>query len=188
VQKSKPIVSLGLHACPAVNIIMEQVSAKLIGISGEGEKYFLSMRDRMSVCAAAMALGNMRGSLSDALQYTADRYQGGRQIIDWGQVRMMLANMAIETKIAEACLTMACQEMDCNVSGWEKTAQAAAIHIGEMAIRSCADGVQLFGGNGYMKDYPQEKRMRDTRQIHCLLGRSLLRKMDYIAGIIDERK
>jgi alkylation response protein AidB-like acyl-CoA dehydrogenase len=188
VQKSKPIVSLGLHACPAVNIIMEKVPAQLIGEPGEGEKYFLSMRDQMSVCAAAMALGNMRGSFNDALQYTADRYQGGRQIIDWGQVRMMLANMAIETKIAESCLAMACQEMDCSVSGWEKTAQAAAIHIGEMANRSCTDGVQLFGGNGYMKDYPQEKRMRDTKQIQCLLGRSLLRKMDYIAGIIEENK
>jgi len=187
VQKSKPIVSLGLHACPAVVLTMEKVPALLVGTAGEGQKYFLSMRDQMSVCAAAMALGNMRGSLNDALIYTADRYQGGRQIIDWGQVRMMLANMAIETKIAEACLAAACQEMDCNMCGWERTAQAAAIHIGEMANRSCTDGVQLFGGNGYMKDYPQEKRMRDTKQIQCLLGRSLLRKMDYIAEIIKEK-
>ena len=187
VRKSKPIVSLGLHACPAVVLTMEKVPALLVGTAGEGQKYFLSMRDQMSVCAAAMALGNMRGSLNDALIYTADRYQGGRQIIDWGQVRMMLANMAIETKIAEACLAAACQEMDCNMCGWERTAQAAAIHIGEMANRSCTDGVQLFGGNGYMKDYPQEKRMRDTKQIQCLLGRSLLRKMDYIAEIIKEK-
>jgi alkylation response protein AidB-like acyl-CoA dehydrogenase len=188
VQKSEPVVSLGFHACPAVDIVMEKAPARLIGIRGGGKKYFRSMRDRMSVCAAAISLGIMRGSLNDALQYTADRYQGGRQIIDWGQVRMMLANMAVETKIGESCLKAACRDMECGCAGWEKTAMAAAIHVGEMATRTATDGVQLFGGNGYMRDYPQEKRMRDARQAQCLLGMAPLRKMDYIADVIEERR
>ncbi len=183
---SAPIVSLGLHGCPMVDITIEKVPARLIGKQGEGQDYFGAMSDRMAICAAAMSLGIMRGSFQDAMQYTAERYQGGRQIIDWGQVRMMLANMAIELKIAESCIAMACQEMDCCVCGWEKSAQAAAIHVGEMATRSCTDGVQLFGGNGYMKDYPQEKRMRDARHAQSLLGMVPLRKIKYISRIIDE--
>ncbi|MBN1497728.1 MAG: acyl-CoA/acyl-ACP dehydrogenase [Spirochaetes bacterium] len=183
---SRPIVSLGLHGCPMVDITIDKVPSRVIGKSGEGKKYFSAMSDRMAVCAAAMSLGIMRGSFQDAMQYTSDRYQGGRQIIDWGQVRMMLANMAIEMKIAESCVAMACQQMDCCVCGWEKTAQAAAIHIGEMATRSCTDGVQLFGGNGYMKDYPQEKRMRDARHAQSLLGMVPLRKIQYISRIIEE--
>jgi alkylation response protein AidB-like acyl-CoA dehydrogenase len=115
VKKSAPIVSLGLHGCPAVDVTIENVPARLIGKSGEGQQYFSRMSECMSLCAAAMSLGVMLGSFEDSLQYTAERYQGGRQIIDWGQVRMMLANMAIEMKIAETCVVMACQEMDCCV-------------------------------------------------------------------------
>jgi alkylation response protein AidB-like acyl-CoA dehydrogenase len=100
----------------------------------------------------------------------------------------MLANMAIEAKIAESSLSMACQEMNMDVSGWEKTAEAAAIHIGEMASRAAQDGVQLLGGNGYTKDYGQEKRMRDARQAQCLLGMVPLRKMDYISRVIEENR
>jgi alkylation response protein AidB-like acyl-CoA dehydrogenase len=188
VHKSKPVVSLGLHACPAVDIILDGAPAVLIGTRGSGTEYFETMRDRLSVCTAAMFLGIMRGSLQDALVYTADRYQGGRQIIDWPQVRMMLANMAIEVKIAESCLATACREFDGDEPGWEMTARAAAIHLGELANRVATDGVQLFGGNGYTRDYPQEKRMRDAKQAQCLLGMALLRKMDYIARLIEEKQ
>ncbi|MBP7584477.1 MAG: acyl-CoA/acyl-ACP dehydrogenase [Spirochaetes bacterium] len=184
IEKSAPIVSLGLHACPAVDITLKGAPARLIGTAGEGERYFRVMRDRMAVCSAAISCGIMRGSFRDALRYAADRYQGGRQIIDWGQVRMMLANMAIEMKVAESLVETARREMDDRAPGWEMTGQAAAIHAGEMATRSCADGVQLFGGNGYMRDYPQEKRMRDAKQVQCLLGMLPLRKMDYIARVI----
>ncbi len=187
VHKSGTVVSLGLHACPAVDVILDNVPAYLIGTRGEGREYFETMRDRLSVCSAAMALGIMRGSLEDALRYTADRYQGGRQIIDWPQVRMMLANMAVEVKVAESCLAEARREIDCEKQGWEMTSQAAAIHICELANRATADGVQLFGGNGYTKDYPQEKRMRDAKQVQCLLGMALMRKMDFIARVIEER-
>jgi len=70
--------------------------------------------------------------------------------------------------------------------GWEKTARAVAIHIAEMACRATVDGVQLLGGNGYMKDYGQEKRMRDAGQAQCLLGMAPVRKMDLIDLIIRE--
>jgi alkylation response protein AidB-like acyl-CoA dehydrogenase len=184
IEKSEPIVSLGLHACPAFDIALNRSPAWRVGKSGHGHQYFEITRQRMSICAAAISLGLMRGAFDDALNYTKERYQGGRQIIDWGQVRMMLANMAIETEIAESCLSMACQKIDRNQNGWQRAAQAAAIHIGEMATRCCTDGVQLFGGNGYTKDFPQEKRMRDSRHVQSLLGMLPLRKIDYIAQTI----
>ena len=188
IAKSKPIVSLGLHACPGIDISMKDTPGALIGTAGSGRKYFNAMQDGMSLCAAAMSLGLMRASYKSAQEYTADRYQGGRQIIDWPQVRMMLANMAIETKTGEAFFARARQEMENECQGWEYTARAAAIHIGELATRSTADGVQLFGGNGYMKDYPQEKRFRDARQVQCLLGMAALKKIHYIADYLQEGK
>ena len=188
VKKSEPVVSLGLHACPSVDVTLENVPVQIIGKPDEGAVCFNTMKDRMSICIAAMSLGIMRASFKSALEYTEERYQGGRQIIDWPQVRMMLANMAVEVKIAETCFAMAMQELDMNKQGWEKTAAAAAIHLGELATRTATDGVQLFGGNGYTKDYPQEKRMRDARQAQCLLGMMPLKKINYIARIIEENK
>ena len=135
-----------------------------------------------------MSVGLMKGSFKEALEYAADRYQGGRQIIDWGQVRMMLANMAILTRIGESCLAAACRELDDAAPGWEKTAVAAAIHLGELANRATTDGVQLLGGNGYMKDYGQEQRMRDARQVQSLLGSALFRKIEVIGQIIEENR
>lgn len=188
VRISKPVVSLGLNSCPSADVTLEGVPGVLIGAQGEGARYFAAMRDRMSLCAAAMSLGLMKGSLKEALEYAADRYQGGRQIIDWGQVRMMLADMAVLARIGESCLSAACRELDDAASGWEKTAMATAIHLGELANRATTDGVQLLGGNGYMKDYGQEQRMRDARQVQSLLGNALFRKVDFIGQIIEESK
>ncbi|HOD14489.1 MAG TPA: acyl-CoA dehydrogenase family protein [Spirochaetota bacterium] len=188
VRISKPVVSLGLHSCPSVDVTFEGIPARLIGMQGEGDRYFNAMRDRMSICAAAMSVGLMKGSFKEALEYAADRYQGGRQIIDWGQVRMMLANMAVLARTGESCLANACRELDDTAPGWEQTATAAAIHLGELANRATTDGVQLLGGNGYMKDYGQEQRMRDARQVQSLLGNALFRKMDFIGHIIGENR
>ncbi len=185
---SKPVVSLGLHSCPAVDVTFEGVPALLIGTQGDGENCYRAMRDRMSLCAAAMSLGLIQGSLKEALEYTADRYQGGRQIIDWGQVRMMIAGMAVKALAAGSCFSSASCDMDGGCIGWEKTALAAAIHLGELANQATTDGVQLLGGNGYMKDYGQEQRMRDARQAQSLLGNALFRKMELAGQIIEESR
>ncbi|HOO71733.1 MAG TPA: acyl-CoA dehydrogenase family protein [Spirochaetota bacterium] len=184
--KSKPVVSLGFHACPAVDVSLKETAGTLIGAEGKGRDYFDMMQHSMSLCAAAISLGVMKGSLKSAIEYTAERYQGGRQIIDWPQVRMLLADMAIQVKIGETCLSRSCQELENSCSGWEYSALASAVHIGEMATRCTTDGVQLFGGNGYTKDYPQEKRMRDARQAQALLGMVPLKKINYIGSFLQK--
>ena len=188
IEKSEPVYSLGLHACPGVDVYLENVPATLIGVVGEGEKYFQAMQSHLSLGAAAVSLGILKGSFMEALQYTKDRFQGGRQIIDWSEVRMILANMAIEIQVGQSCLASACSELDAGVAGWEKTARAVAIHVAEMASRATVDGIQLLGGNGYMKDYGQEKRMRDANQAQCFLGMAPVRKMDLINRIIKENQ
>jgi alkylation response protein AidB-like acyl-CoA dehydrogenase len=186
IEKSEPVYCLGLHACPGVDIFLENVPVKLMGTAGEGKKYFNVMQSHLSLGAAAMSLGILKGSFMEGLQYTKDRFQGGRQIIDWSEVRMLLANMAVEALVGQSSLSSACSNLENGVAGWEKTARAVAIHLGEMACRATVDGVQLLGGNGYMKDYGQEKRMRDAGQVQCLLGISPVRKMDLIDRIIKE--
>jgi len=181
---SAPVLSLGLHACPAVDIVFDNVPARLVGAQGEGKAYFSQMAERMHLPAAAMALGIMKGSFREAFEYTKGRMQGGRRIVDWSEVRMILADMAVKIKCAEMILSRGCQAADDNETGWQGCAAAASVRIQADACDLTTDGIQLLGGVGYMKDYGQEKRFRDAKQIQALLGLAPLKKLNIINEMI----
>lgn len=182
--KSQPVHSLGLHACPAVDISLDSSKGDLIGKEEEGSVYFEAMADRLSVAAAAMSTGLMKGSFKEAFEYSKARFQGGHEIINWSEVQMILANMAIMTKNAEMIVARACQAVDQNEKGWPECSRAAAAHVQAMAGELTTDGIQIMGGVGYMKDFGQEKRFRDARHIQSLLGMVGMKKIDYIKRMI----
>jgi alkylation response protein AidB-like acyl-CoA dehydrogenase len=184
VSVSEPIFSLGLHACPSVDVQFAGTRAILIGSSGGGDALFSNIRVRMQLAAASMAAGIMKGALDEALAYTRERAQGGRKIIDWSEVRMIFANMAIKSRVADLCLTQACSAVTADSAECREYAAAAALHVQELACEVVTDGVQLLGGNGYMKDYPQEKRYRDARQVQALLGLAPLKKLELSQALI----
>jgi alkylation response protein AidB-like acyl-CoA dehydrogenase len=184
VVKSDPIFSLGLHACPIIDITLDGASARMVGEEGEGEKYFEAASLLMHAGAAAMNAGIMRGSLKEAVEYTKEREQGGRAVVNWSEVRMLLANMVIRSRVAELCVTQTCTAIDGNLEDWGQMSVASALHVHDLACEAVTDGVQLLGGNGYMKDYGQEKRYRDARQVQALLGLVPLRKLALIKGMI----
>jgi alkylation response protein AidB-like acyl-CoA dehydrogenase len=185
IEVSEPVLSLGLHACPAVDMSLSGVEGKLVGNEGEGGGYFEAAVDRLSVAAAAMAAGVMKGSFVEALDYTRERVQGGREIVNWSEVRMLLSGMAVKGKVADMLVDQASRSVDCGEPGWQLDSRAAALHVQEMAADATTDGIQLLGGNGYMKDYGQEKRFRDAKQIQALMGLTPMRKLKYIKRIID---
>ncbi len=184
VTKSEPIFSLGLHACPIIDISLNNVSARIIGEEGEGERYFETASKIMHAAAASINAGIIRGSLREAMDYTKEREQGGRPVINWSEVRMILANMAIKAKVAELCVTQTCRAIDENLKDWGMISIATALHVHDLACEVVTDGVQLLGGNGYMKDYGQEKRYRDARQVQALLGLAPLKKLVLIKEIV----
>lgn len=186
VTRSGPILTLGFQACQAVDTTLKDVPALLVGAEGKGEIYFHTMQSRMSMPAAAISLGIMQGCFKEALAYASQRWQGGRNIVEWSGVRMKLAEIAIQIDVARSCLSGILSASDAAPPDGNRSALAAVIHISDMACTATSEGVQLLGGNGYMKDYGQEKRMRDARQARSLLGMSGLKKMKYIERIIEE--
>lgn len=182
---SDPIHSLGLHACPAVDITLDQAPSRIVGESGGGPVYFEKMTDRMSAAAAAMSAGIMAGSFKEALAYSRGRFQGGREIVNWSEIRMILSDMAVKVKTAEGTVSRVCQAVDAQESGWQAYARAAAIDIQKNACDLTTDGIQVLGGVGYMKDFGQEKRFRDAKHIQALLGMVPMKKLRFIARIID---
>jgi len=183
IEKSAPIFTLGMHACPAVDITMKGAKARLVGKQGKGSVYFKDVFPKMNIAAAAMNAGIMRGSLGEALAYSKERFQGGREIVKWSEVSMLLAGMAIKADVAGMCVAQACQVLDKEHGVWDSSSIAAALHIHELACEAVTDGVQVLGGYGYMKDYGQEKRYRDARQVQALLGAAPLKKIDLIRGL-----
>jgi alkylation response protein AidB-like acyl-CoA dehydrogenase len=182
--KSDPVLSLGLHACPAVDVEFKGAAAIKIGQSGSGKEYFETARDKMNVAAASMSCGIMQGSFNEALEYSKNRMQGGRKIINWSELQMLLAGMAISIKISDMILSQACKAQDIKKKTWEQCALAAAIHIQKAACDLTTDGIQVLGGVGYMKDFGQEKRFRDAKQLQALMGLAPLKKINYLKKLI----
>jgi alkylation response protein AidB-like acyl-CoA dehydrogenase len=185
VRVSDPVVSLGLHACPAVDIAFRGAPATLVGEEGNGGEYLSQAADRLSVACASMSSGIMLGSFLTALDYARERKQGGRLILDWSQLRMSLADIAVKIKCADLIVEAASASVDEAEDGWQQASRAAALHICPIACDVANEGIQLLGGNGYMHEYGQEKRFRDAQHIQSLLGMLPLRKLSYVKQIID---
>jgi alkylation response protein AidB-like acyl-CoA dehydrogenase len=184
--KSGPVQSLGLHACPAVDIGMSAVMADIIGDEGGGNRYFEAAADRLSAAAAAISSGIMKGSLKEALDYSAERVQGGRAIFNWSALRMIIAEMAVKVEIADMAVSRACGAVMEEWPGAGFMARAAALHVQELAAALTTDGIQVLGGYGYMKDFGQEKRFRDAKQAQSLLGVVPLKKLKLAEQLIGE--
>jgi len=140
------------------------------------------MSRTMHVATAAISAGIMKGSLDEALNYTREREQGGRSIINWSEVKMILGNMAIRSKAADMCVAETCQGIEAKIHDWGIYSISTALIVHEMACEVVTDGVQILGGYGYMKDFGQEKRYRDARQVQALLGSAPIKKL----ALIDE--
>ena len=176
----EPVLTLGAHACLGVDVVMNDVTAALVGEEAKGSVYFDKASDRLQTAAAAMALGVMKGSFKEGFAYASRREQGGRTTINWSEMQMILAEFALKIKMAEMAVAQSAQAVDSEAKGWRQAALAAAVQVGAMACETTTDGIQVMGGVGYMKDFGQEKRFRDARHIQALLGMVQMKKLRYI--------
>ena len=184
ITKSEPVMSHGLHACPAVDITLSGVKGTPVGKVGDGNAYFKAVAETLQIAAAAMSGGVMKGSLKEAIAYCKERQQGGRKIKDWSAMQMLLADMAIQVQVADMLISRACQAVENKEKGWENCVHAASLHIQSAATQLTTDGIQALGGVGYMKDFGQEKRFRDAGQIQAFLGLAPMKKIRFIKRII----
>ncbi|VEN74154.1 Acyl-CoA dehydrogenase [Candidatus Desulfarcum epimagneticum] len=180
VEKSEVVLSMGLRSCPAVDAAFDGVPAILAGEPGWGTRHFEAAAPKMILAAAAMSLGVMGGSFREALAYGKKRSQGGRKIVDWTQLQMILADMAIGLEMGKRALESVLRSAEDGEKGWEDSALAVSAAIQRQACDAVSDGVQALGGAGYMSDYGQEKRFRDAMQLQSLLGLAPLKRINFL--------
>lgn len=188
VVRSAPILTLGLHAAQAIDVDLNNVPAIRLGAKitvESGTRLYRRMCDSLAIVQMAMARGLMEGAFKTACEYASQRIQGGRTIADWPAVRMKLAEMGVALGVAQHCLQGSMTAALAHDSEFATGALATASHVTALACQVAAEGMQVLGGNGYMKDYQQEKRLRDARQLRTLLGIDSLKKLDFITTILE---
>jgi hypothetical protein len=161
---------LGLRASDTSELIFEDCEIpqeNLLGAEGEGFIDAMRVLDGGRISIAALSLGIARGALDAALNYVKQRRQFGKAIAEFQGIQWKLADMATELDAARLLTQRAAVLKD---AGRKVTRESsmAKLFASEAAVRICDETVQLFGGYGFIKDYPAEKFYRDVKL--CTIG------------------
>ena len=161
---------LGLRASDTSELIFEdcEVPAEnLLGLEGNGFVDAMRVLDGGRISIAALSLGIGRGALDAALKYVKERRQFGKSIAEFQGIQWKLADMATGLDAARLLTQRAAVLKD---AGRKVTRESsmAKLFASEVAVSICGEAVQLFGGYGFIKDYPVEKYYRDVKL--CTIG------------------
>jgi butyryl-CoA dehydrogenase len=119
---------------------------------------------------AAQGVGLAQGALDAAIEYARERETFGKPIISHQAVQHMIAEMATQTEAARALTYLAARNADSNSKSLAKVSAMCKLFASDVAMRVTTDAVQIFGGYGYMRDYPVEKMMRDAKILQIYEG------------------
>ena len=166
-----PEKKLGWNASPTAQVIFEDAKVPVenrVGDEGEGFRFAMMGLDGGRLNIGACSLGGAQRCLDEAVKYTKERQQFDQQIADFQNTQFMLADMATDLEAARALLYLAAAKVTDNApdkSRFSAMAKRLATDNGSKVVN---DALQLFGGYGYLKDYPIERYWRDLR-VHSIL-------------------
>ena len=154
----------------------------------EGMGFLVAMRtlDKSRPGVAAQAIGITQGALDDAVKYARERIQFGKPISSFQGIQFMLADMATQIEAARALLYAGARYMDSGAKDISKISSMTKLFASDVAMKVTTDAVQIFGGYGYMKDYPVEKRMRDAKITQIYEGTNQIQREIIALQLIKE--
>ncbi|MBM4276548.1 MAG: acyl-CoA dehydrogenase [Deltaproteobacteria bacterium] len=149
-------------------------------IAKEGMGFIVTMRtfDRTRPGVGAQGVGLAQGALDEAVRYAREREQFGKKIISFQAVQHMLADMATQVEAARALVYSVSRYIDQSENPKEisKVSGMAKVFASDTAMKVTTDAVQIFGGYGYMKEYPVEKMMRDAKILQIYEGTNQIQR------------
>jgi butyryl-CoA dehydrogenase len=170
---------LGQHASDTAQIVFDNCripAANLLGDEGQGLKIALSGLEGGRIGIASQAVGMARAAFEAALAYSKDRTSFGQPIFQHQAVQFKLADMATEIEVARQMIHHAAALKDAG-RPCLKEAAMAKLYASEMAERVCSGAIQVFGGYGYVSDFPVERIYRDVRVCQIYEGTSEVQKI-----------
>jgi alkylation response protein AidB-like acyl-CoA dehydrogenase len=175
-----PERKLGIKGSPTREIYLDGCripSWRLIGDEGTGLRTALQTLDHTRVTIAAQAVGIAQGALDAAVDYTGERQQFGVPVGEFQGVQFMLADMAMKVEAARALTYSAAARSESNSPDLTYFGAAAKCFASDVAMEVTTDAVQLFGGYGYVKDYPVERMMRDAKITQIYEGTNQIQRV-----------
>jgi alkylation response protein AidB-like acyl-CoA dehydrogenase len=171
---------MGLRASPTVQLLLDDLrvpAANVLGDPSQGFIYAMKSLNAGRLGIAAQAIGIARAAFEAAVAYAGERRQFGEQIRSFQGIQFKLSNMATRIAAARALLYAAARAKDANASSAQQAASMAKLFASETAMWVTTEAVQVFGGYGYIKDYPVEKLFRDAKVTEIYEGTSEIQRI-----------
>jgi alkylation response protein AidB-like acyl-CoA dehydrogenase len=174
-----PLKKLGMRCSPTGQVFLEDVRVgpqQVLGAEGKGFETMFETLDLERILGANTSIGIAQACLDASVRYAKERKQFGRAIGEFQLVRNMLAEMATRLEITRA-FTYALFPLVEKAARVTKEASMAKYYASIMATRAALDAVQIFGGYGYMREYPVQRYLRDAKLVEIGGGTSEIQKM-----------
>ncbi len=170
---------MGQRASNTTEVILEDVrvpKANRLGKEGDGFKIAMVTLDKARPGVAASSVGVARAALEYAAEYSKQRVQFGKPIAMNQAIQFMLADMAVKVELARLMVYKSAWQVD---NGERNTLHAAIgkLYASDIAMEVTTDAVQIYGGYGYMREYPVEKLMRDAKLLQIYEGTNQVQRM-----------
>ncbi len=182
---------LGIRASQTCELVFQDCKvpkANSLGNPGRGFITAMKTLDRSRPGVAAQALGIAQGAFDLAIDYVMKRRQFGQAIADFQGIQWMLADMATEIESARSLLYRAARAIDAGEKNISKLSAMSKLKCSDVAMKVSTDAVQLFGGYGYMHEYPIEKFMRDAKITQIYEGTNQIQRIVIAKSLLKEAK
>jgi len=187
VSSGKKENKLGMRASETAEVIFDNCKvpqSSLLGNVGEGFIQAMKILDGGRISIAALSLGIAKGAYSAALKYSKERSQFGKTISNFQAISFKLADMATEINAAELLIYKSAYLIN-EKKPVTKESAIAKYFSSELAVKIASNAVQIFGGYGFVKDFPVEKYYRDSKLCTIGEGTSEIQKLVISKNILS---
>jgi len=170
---------MGQRASDTAQVFLEDVvvpKANLLAPEGAGFKLAMETFNQTRPDIGAIAVGLMRRCLDESVAYAKERKTFGQPIANHQMIQFMLAEMAIRIEATQLLVRKAAWALDSKARSPIVSSCSKAFGA-DSAMATAIDAVQIFGGNGYTKEYPVEKLMRDAKVLQIYEGTSQIQRV-----------
>ncbi len=188
IRSGKKENKLGMRTSDTAELILEDCRvphANVLGEVGHGFIDAMKVLDGGRISIAALALGIARGAYDAARRYAAERQAFGKPIGQFQAIQFMLADMATEIEAARLLCYRAATLKDSGAKTTTASAMAK-LYASEVAVRATEKGVQIFGGYGFIKEFPAEKYYRDVKLCTIGEGTSEIQRMVIARQLLED--
>lgn len=180
---------LGIRASSTAELVFDECripKENLLGKPGEGFKMALATLDGGRIGIAAQAVGIAQGALTAAIAYSKERVQFGKPISSFQAIQWKLADMATEIDAARLLVQRAAWLKDKGVKSYGVQAAMAKLYASDVAMKATREAIQVFGGYGYVDEYPVERYYRDAKITEIYEGTSEVQKMVIARSLLKD--